>query len=85
MNIATLKNGFNKLKTGISGFKNKITDVMIGVSVAVMTTPAFAATYNVSDLTDEFDEGEAPVGAMASASIELLIVRRIWKIIQRSI
>lgn len=85
MNIATLKNGFNKLKNGISGLKNKVSNVMIGVSVAVMTTPAFAATYNVTELVNEFDEGEAPVGAMASASIELLIVRRIWKIIQRSI
>uniref|UniRef100_A0AAU8B474 Uncharacterized protein n=1 Tax=Dulem virus 62 TaxID=3145773 RepID=A0AAU8B474_9VIRU len=78
MNISALKNGFVNAKS-------KINNAMLVTSVALMTTPAFAATYNVTDLVDEFDDGEAPVGAMASASIELLIVRRIWKIIQRSI
>lgn len=52
MNIATLKNVFNKLKNGISGLKNKVSNVMICVSVAVMTTPAVAATYNVTELTN---------------------------------
>lgn len=65
--------------------KEKANHAMLAVSVSLMTSPVFAATYNVSDLVDEFDEGEAPVAAMASASIELLIIRRIWKIIQRSI
>lgn len=69
----------------LAKLKDKVNHVMLTVSVAVMTTPAFAADYDVSELVSEFDEGEAPVAAMASASIELLIVRRIWKIIQRSI
>lgn len=65
--------------------KDKTNHAMLAVSVAVISSPVFAADYDVTDLVDEFDEGEAPVAAMASASIELLIVRRIWKIIQRSI
>lgn len=65
--------------------KDKASHAMLAVSIAVVSAPAFSATYNVADLVDEFDEGEAPVAAMASASIELLIIRRIWKIIQRSI
>lgn len=69
----------------VASLKNKANHAMLVGSVALMTTPALAATYDVSDLVDEFDEGEAPVAAMASASIELLIIRRIWKIIQRSI
>lgn len=69
----------------LAKIKDKFNHAMLILGVAVMTTPALAATYDVSSLTAEFDEGEAPVAAMASASIELLIVRRIWKIIQRSI
>lgn len=65
--------------------KDKANHAMLAVSVSVMSAPAFSATYDVSDLVDEFDSGEAPVATMASASIELLIIRRIWKIIQRSI
>lgn len=69
----------------VQTLKDKANHAMLAVSVSLMTTPVFAADYDVSDLVDEFDEGEKPVAAMASASIELLIVRRIWKIIQRSI
>lgn len=75
---------FNITQT-LQKVKDKANHAMLAVSVAVMSTPAFSATYDVSDLVDEFDEGEKPVAAMASASIELLIIRRIWKIIQRSI
>lgn len=71
--------------TKLTALKDKANHAMLAGSVALMTTPAFAADYNVTELVAEFDEGEAPVAAMASASIELLIVRRIWKIIQRSI
>ena len=69
----------------VKTLKDKANHAMLAVSVSLMTTPVFAADYDVSDLVVEFDEGEKPVAAMASASIELLIVRRIWKIIQRSI
>lgn len=69
----------------LAKIKDKVNHAMIAGFVALAATPAFAASYDVSSLVSEFDEGEAPVAAMASASIELLIVRRIWKIIQRSI
>lgn len=69
----------------VANLKNKVNHAMIAGSVALMTTPALAREYDVSDLVDEFDAGEAPVATMASASIELLIIRRIWKIIQKSV
>lgn len=69
----------------ITALKNKANHAMLAGAVALTASPAMAATYDVSSLTAEFDQGEAPVAAMASASIELLIIRRIWKIIQRSI
>ncbi len=77
MNIQSLKQGFSKLK-------DKANHIVLAASVSLVSAPAFA-DYNVTELVKEFDEGEEPVAAMASASIELLIVRRIWKIIQRSI
>lgn len=68
----------------LAKIKERANHLVLTAIVALMTTPALA-DYNVTELTKEFEKGEEPVGAMASASIELLIIRRIWKIIQRSI
>lgn len=45
---------------------------------------AFAG-YEVTEITNEFDEGEEPVGTVAAASAEMLVIRRIWRIIKSSI
>lgn len=63
------------------------TALMVGLPVVSVLMPelALAATYDVSDIESEFDAGEAPVATVASASIGLFVIRRVWKIIRSSI
>lgn len=71
-----------KLLDKVKANAKKIAVGAVGGAVAV---PAMANTYNVTEIVAEFDKGEAPVAAVASASIELFVIRRIWKIIRSSI
>lgn len=60
--------------------------VMLALVVTTLFMPEMAhAAYNTAEITSEFDEGEEPVGAVAAASAEMLVIRRIWRIIKSSI
>lgn len=65
--------------------KDNSKKVAVVATGAVASVPAMAADYSVTEITAEFDKGEAPVAAVASASIELFVIRRIWRIIRSSI
>lgn len=54
-------------------------------STALCTATVWAADYNVKTVTAEIAKGEAPVAAVAAATVSLLVVRRVWKIIKGSI
>lgn len=67
------------------------TAIKAGVATVVVfgiSTASWAATnssYNVTSVTSEIDKGVAPVAAVSAATISLLVVRRVWKIIRSSI
>lgn len=76
-----MKNVIQKVKQKVAPVATKSALALAGLGSSAL---AFA-DYNVQEVVDEFDEGEAPVGAVASASLELLVIRRVWKIIRSSI
>lgn len=61
--------------------------LIVCMAVASVAVPemALAGTYDVSEITSEFDAGEAPVATVAAASMGLFVIRRVWKIIRGSI
>lgn len=71
----------------------KLSDKTIATAtiVALATLPAIASAgtgigvYDVKTVTAEFLMGVTPVATVAGASMSLLVVRRVWKIIRSSI
>lgn len=60
--------------------------LVVSLVALYLFMPEFAfAGYEVTEITNEFDEGEEPVGTVAAASAEMLVIRRIWRIIKSSI
>lgn len=74
-----------KILDKVRQLPTKLSLLALGSMATVHAWAATAESYNVKDIVAEFDKGEAPVGAVASASLELLVIRRVWKIIRSSI
>lgn len=66
-------------------YQTLLTKVTLIASTALCTATVWAADYNVKAVTTEIAKGEAPVAAVAAATVSLLVVRRVWKIIKGSI
>lgn len=65
--------------------KNLIAKAVLVTAATCTSVYAYAATYSVTDVVSEIEKGEAPVAAVAGATITLYVVRRVWKIIRGSI
>lgn len=77
---------FNFLPVSSKARTYTIFAVMLSLIAITLFFPEMAfADYKVSEITSEFDEGEEPVGTVAAASAEMLVIRRIWRIIKSSI
>lgn len=81
-----MQNNQSTIKARFSALFNqsalKVGTLAVGV---LYSANVWAADYNVKTVTAEINKGEAPVAAVAAATISLLVVRRVWKIIKGSI
>lgn len=78
-------NMLNKIKNLVTKSKNLVAKAVLVTAATCTSVYAYAATYTVTDVVTEIEKGEAPVAAVASATITLYVVRRVWKIIRGSI
>lgn len=69
-------------KQKLSDFATKASAVALTMAVSAQT---FAADYDIGNLSAEIDKGEVAVAAVASATMGLYVVRRVWKVIRGSI
>lgn len=60
--------------------------VVAGVTLLIIGAEVQAAeTYDISEPVSDIQAGKAPVGAASAATMGLLGVRRVWRIIRSSI
>lgn len=74
-------NKFQKFKQSV---KDNYQKLGIAVGVALATSPVLAAP-DVSSIVTEIAEAKTPVGAVAGASISVLVVMRVWALIRRAV
>lgn len=66
--------------------KEKWLALSVMLSMFILMSPAHADYGNVvAEVKDEFDEGEKVVGGVFGATIEIYVIRRVWRIIRSSI
>lgn len=66
----------------------KANDKSLALGVAMMMSPMLAhADYTtaVGEIKAEFDKGETAVSSVMAATIEIFVIRRVWRIIRSSI
>lgn len=70
-----------------SQFKDNLNTKMLAVGVA-MTMPALAhADFSAatSEVSSKFDAGETALSSVFAATVEIYVIRRVWRIIRSSI
>lgn len=73
----------DKLKSLVS----KVNEKSLALGVAMMMPLMAHADYTtaVTEIKAEFDKGETAVSSVMAATIEIFVIRRVWRIIRSSI